>query len=332
MKACVFDGSHVRIDAVYPDPVPPPGEVAVRVGLAGVCRTDLEIVRGYMGFRGVLGHEFVGTALGGRYAGRRVVGGINCVCGECDLCRAGLPTHCRRRTVLGIAGRDGAFAEILTLPEANLVAVPDSVPDRAAVFAELLAAAIQVGRQVVLSPSQKIIILGDGRLAQLVARVFRAWGLSPTVVGKHAEKLALLAPLGIATVMVAEAQPGDSSDMRARDAGAPGMSHKTADVVVECTGTAGGLAMAMRLVRPRGTIVLKSTVANTAGMDLAPLVVDEITVVGSRCGPMADAVAMLAAGQVDVESLITAEYPLDRAADALEGAARPEAIKVLVRP
>ncbi|HUU11978.1 MAG TPA: alcohol dehydrogenase catalytic domain-containing protein [Phycisphaerae bacterium] len=315
MKACVFDGQAARLDGDRPEPKPAPGDVLVRVDLAGVCRTDLEIVRGYMGFRGVLGHEFVGTALGGRRQGRRVVGGINCPCHQCDLCRMGLATHCRNRTVLGIAGRDGAFAERLVLPEANLVPVPDCVPDREAVFAELLAAAIQIGRQVPLQPRQEIVVLGDGRLGQLVAQVFKVWDLTPTVMGKAPAKLAILARLGIATVLADEAEPS-----------------KTADVVVECTGTATGLAAAMAWVRPRGTIVLKSTVADTAGLDLAPLVVDEVTVVGSRCGPMDAAVEMLAQHLLCLEPLITAEYPLDEAPAALDAAAQPDAIKVLIRP
>ena len=315
MKACVFDGRNVRVDPAWPDPRPAAGEATVRVDLAGICQTDLEIVKGYMGFTGVLGHEFVGTALDGRHEGRRVVGGINCVCGDCDMCRAALPTHCRRRTVLGIQGRDGALAERLVLPEVNLLAVPDGVSDREAVFAEPLAAAIQVGRQVSLEPGYKIIVLGDGRLGQLVAQVMQAWRLAPTVIGKSPGKLAILSGLGITTLAAAEARP-----------------EKNADVVVECTGAADGLAMAMACVRPRGTIVLKSTVADTAGLNLAPLVVDEITVVGSRCGPMDEAVAMLAARQVRVEPLITAEYPLDRAAEAMEAAAEPASIKVLVRP
>jgi len=315
MKACVLDGRTVRVDAAYPDPAAAQGEVRVRVGLAGVCRTDLEIVKGYMEFTGVLGHEFVGTALEGRFEGRRVVGGINCVCGTCDMCSRGLPTHCRRRTVLGIQGRDGVLAEQTVLPETNLVAVPDSVSDRQAVFAEPLAAAIQIGRQIALEPGQEIIVLGDGRLGQLVAQVFQAWNLAPTVVGMASEKLAILDGFGIATVHADEAEPS-----------------KTADVVVECTGAAGGLAMALEFVRPRGKIVLKSTVADTAGLNLAPIVVDEVTVVGSRCGPMDAAVEMLAAGHIEVEPLITAEYPLDEAVAALEHAAKPEAIKVLIRP
>jgi len=315
MIACVFDGRDVRVDQNHPEPQTPPGEVRVAVRLAGVCQTDLEIVKGYMDFRGVLGHEFVGTALEGEMEGRRVVGGINCVCGECDMCRRGLPTHCRQRTTLGIDRRDGAFAERLALPEANLVLVPDEVPDRAAVFAEPLAAAIQITRQVDLAPEQHIVILGDGRLGQLVARVLEAQGLAPTVVGKSEPKLALLRDLGLETVTADDAQP-----------------NKAADVVVEATGTADGLAMALWLVRPRGTIVLKSTVADTAGLNLAPLVVDEVTVVGSRCGPMDAAVALLAEADLALEPLITAEVPLTEADAALRAAADPEAIKVLIRP
>jgi threonine dehydrogenase-like Zn-dependent dehydrogenase len=314
MKACVFDGRRVRVAADHPEPHPGPGEVAVAVRLAGVCRTDLEIVRGYMGFVGVLGHEFVGTALAGRYEGRRVVGGINAVCGVCDLCRAGLRTHCSRRTVLGIAGRDGAFAERLALPEANLVPVPDAVPDRAAVFAEPLAAAIQVGRQVELHRGQRVVVLGPGRLGQLVAQVLAAWGLDPLVVGGSAAKRALVEARGIRAAAREDARPD-----------------RRADVVVECTGAADGLAQAMAWVRPRGVIVLKSTVADTAGLDLAPLVVDEVTVVGSRCGPMDAAVEMLAAGRVDVQPLIGGEFALDDAPAALEAAARPDVLKVLIR-
>jgi threonine dehydrogenase-like Zn-dependent dehydrogenase len=315
VKACVFDGRGVCVDAAYPDPSPAPGEVPVAVRLAGICQTDLEIVKGYMRFTGVLGHEFVGTALEGEHAGRRVVGEINCVCRECEMCRRGLPTHCRRRTVLGIAGRDGSFAERLVLPEANLHPVPDSVSDRQAVFAEPLAAALQISLQVPLRRWQKVVVLGDGRLGQLVAQVARALGVLPTVVGRYPAKLAVLESIGIAAVMADKATPA-----------------KDADIVVECTGAADGLAMAMAFARPRGTIVLKSTVADTAGLNLAPLVVDEITVVGSRCGPMAESVEMLARGQVAVEPLITAEFPLEKAPEALSAAARPEAIKVLIRP
>ena len=314
MKACVFDGRAARVVLDHPEPEVRAGEVRVRVRLAGVCRTDLEIVKGYMNFRGVLGHEFVGVAEGGRHAGRRVVGDINCPCGTCDLCREGLPTHCRRRTVLGIQGRDGVFAEFLALPEANLHPVPDAVADEEAVFAEPLAAAVQIGRQVEFRPGEEVVVLGDGRLGQLVAQVLRAWGVRPTVVGRSPAKLAILAGLGIAAVAEGEARPSGE-----------------ARVVVECTGSPDGLAMALRFVRPRGIIVLKSTVADTAGLNLAPIVVNEVTVVGSRCGPMGAALEMLARREVQVAPLVTAVYTLDEAPEALRAADRPDAIKVLIR-
>jgi len=315
VKACVFDGHEVRVETAWPEPVPAAGEVLVRVDLAGICQTDLEILRGYMAFHGVLGHEFVGTALGGRYAGRRVVGGINCPCGRCERCRAGLGNHCARRTVLGIEGRDGALAERLVLPEANLVEVPDTVPDRQAVFAEPLAAAVQVTRQVDLKPSQRIVVLGDGRLGQMVARVLKAEGLVPQVIGHREAKIRLLAACGIATAAADDVRPDHA-----------------ADVVVECTGSARGLEAALEWVRPRGIVVLKSTVADSAGLNLAPIVVDEVTIVGSRCGPMDAAVELLGRGGIDLEPLITGEYPLDEAPAALTAAAAPGAIKVLVRP
>ncbi len=315
MRACVFDGRRIRLDESYPEPEPGPGEVPVEVRLAGVCRTDIEVLRGYMGFTGVPGHEFVGTALSGRYEGRRVVGAINCPCGECDLCLDGLPTHCRGRTVLGIQGRDGAFAERLALSEANLVPVPDEVPDEAAVFAEPLAAAIQVTRQVSVETDRNVVVLGDGRLGQLVARVLKAKGADPHVVGKQPAKLTLLEDLGIEAVPAADVRP-----------------MKDVGLIVECTGSHEGLAMAMELVRPRGTIVLKSTVAERTGPSLTPVVVDEVTIVGSRCGPMDEAVEMLAGGEVNLEGLVTEEFPLDDAPAALVAAGEPGAIKVLIRP
>ncbi len=315
MKACVFDGERVCVDPDWPDPAAAPGEVRVAVRLAGVCRTDLEIIKGYMDFRGVLGHEFVGTALEGPLAGRRVVGAINCACGTCDLCRRGLPAHCRNRTVLGIASRDGAFAERLVLPTANLFPVPDGVPDERAVYAELLAAAIQVTRQVAVPPRERALVLGDGRLGQLVAQVLRAADAKVLVIGREPGKLALLRDLGIDAVTLGEA--GEGGDF---------------PFVVECTGSARGVETALEYVRPRGTVVLKSTVADTTGLNLAPLVVNEVTVVGSRCGPMDAAVEMLARGDVRVEPLTTAVYSLDEAMTALEAAGLPEAIKVLIRP
>ncbi|MDK1030440.1 MAG: alcohol dehydrogenase catalytic domain-containing protein [Planctomycetia bacterium] len=314
MKAYVVDGK-ARLVEDYPKPTPGEAEALLRVDLAGICGTDLEITRGYMEFRGVCGHEFVGTVVSGARAGRRVVGEINCVCGGCDMCRAGMTSHCRRRTVLGIAGRDGAFAEYLALPEANLHFVPDEVSDEQAVFVEPLAAAFQVVKQVQFDEAWEVVVLGAGRLGQLVARVLSAAGVQPMVIGKHSAKLAVLENVSVRTCLLSDAQPA-----------------KTAHVVIECTGSAGGLAVAMEFVRPRGTIILKSTIADTSGMNLSPIVVDEITVVGSRCGPFPDALSALSKGEIDITGLVTATYNLDDADAAFEKAAEPESLKVLLKP
>jgi threonine dehydrogenase-like Zn-dependent dehydrogenase len=298
-------------------PSPETGEARIRITLVGICNTDLEIVRGYADFRGVLGHEFVGvveeageTAL----VGRRVVGEISAYCGVCETCLAGRPTHCPHRTTLGIRGRDGALAEFLCLPVRNLHQVPECLPDEAAVFTEPLAAACQVLYQVHVLPTDRVLILGDGKLGLLVAQVLALTGCDLTVVGRHEDKLAILAARGIRTQLEAEELDGN------------------ADLVVECTGHAGGFAAARKLVRPRGTLVLKSTYHDRVQLDLSTVVTDEIGVVGSRCGPFAPALRLLAKGLVDVTSLIEAEYPLSEGLAAFEHAGRRGALKVLVRP
>jgi threonine dehydrogenase-like Zn-dependent dehydrogenase len=323
VRALRFDGTHLALSEV-PCPSPPPGEALVRVRLAGVCHTDLELTRGYMGFAGTLGHEFVGEvaavappsdAASRVEVGQRVVGEINAACGACAACQAGLGRHCPTRTVLGILGRDGTFAGYLTLPLANLHAVPDAVPDEAAVFVEPLAAALEILEQVAIRPTDRVLVLGDGKLGQLVARVLATTGCDLAVVGHHADKRALLTAAGIRAL--AEPPPG------------------RADVVVDCTGRAAGFVEAMGLVRPRGTLVLKSTVATQPGeppLNLAPLVIDEITVVGSRCGPVAPALRALADGRVDVQRLVTDEYALDEGLAAFARAAEPSSLKVLLRP
>ena len=318
MKAVVFDGQHLRLAVDYKDPQPTPGEVRVRTALAGICNTDLEIMRGYAGFRGVLGHEFVGIvdqAETPDLVGRRVVGEINVACGACDNCLAGRPTHCPTRTALGIRGRDGTLAETFCLPAGNLHLVPDGIPDDAAVFAEPLAAACEILEQVRVRPTDRVIVLGDGKLGLLVAQVLAQTGCDLTVVGRHEDKLATLraAAGGIRT------RVGDEGLGR------------TADVVVECTGRPEGFETARRLVRPRGTLVLKSTYPSLVQTDLSRLVVDEIQVVGSRCGPFPAALRLLAQGLVDVLPLVEAEYPLDEALAAFEHAGRRGALKVLVR-
>jgi alcohol dehydrogenase len=294
-----------------------PGEALLKLRLGGVCATDLELVRGYMGFEGTLGHEFVAEVLDApdpAWRGRRVVGDINCPCGACPTCRAGRPTHCPQRTVLGIVGRDGAFAESLSLPLANLHAVPDAVPDEAAVFVEPLAAACEILEQVHIRPSSRVVVLGAGRLGQLCGRVLALTGADTSVVARSAYKLSRL-PDGIARVLA------DAAD-----------TLTGADVVVDCTGSPDGLALATRLLRPRGTLVLKTTVHLPGVVDPNRWVIDELTVVGSRCGPFEPALRLLASGAVDVGPLIDARYPLSRGLDALAHAARPGALKVVITP
>jgi threonine dehydrogenase-like Zn-dependent dehydrogenase len=291
-------------------------EALVRVRLAGVCGTDLALLRGYVPFRGVMGHEFVGEIAAAAGApervGERVVGEINVVCGCCSACRSGRSSHCERREVLGIRGRDGAFAEYLTLPLQNLHAVPDNVPDEAAVFTEPLAAALQITRQVHIDPTQRVLVVGAGRLGQLVAGVLLLTGCELAVVARRARQRALLADAGIRW-LAEDAVPAASFD-----------------VVVEASGAPGGLALARRALRACGTLVLKSTYAGDVPVDLAALVVDEITVVGSRCGPFAPALRLLAQGLVDPTPLIDERLPLAQAPTALHRAAEPEVMKVLI--
>lgn len=316
MRAVVQKGGQTRVVDNYRPPQPGPDEALVEVIYAGICATDLEITRGYLGFEGVLGHEFVGRVVEGpaEWVGRRVVGEINCVCGRCDMCQRGLATHCRRRTVIGISGRDGCFAERLALPVRNLHAVPDSVSDVAAVFTEPLAAAIQVLKQVPIDTRTRAAVVGSGRLGLLVAQVLRTAGCRVEVIGRNPRTLEFCEKHGIEAWPVEQRPPrGDC------------------DVVVEATGNPAGLEVAQRLVRPRGTIVLKSTYAGGAEVDLAPAVINEITLLGSRCGPFPDALAMLARREVDVETMVTRMLPLEQALEALRLAETPEHIKVLLR-
>ncbi|HEX8340728.1 MAG TPA: alcohol dehydrogenase catalytic domain-containing protein [Tepidisphaeraceae bacterium] len=319
MRAVVFDQS-LRFDPRRPEPALEQGDTLVRVRQAGVCRTDVEITRGYMRFAGVLGHEFVGVVEASpdkKLVGRRVVGEINCPCGRCDMCLSGLSNHCRNRGVLGIAGRDGAFAELVRLPAANLHALPDEVDDDAAVFVEPLAAAFQVLKQVRMESRTWVTVLGDGRLGLLVAQVLRNVGCPVRVIGKHPAKLALCEKWQIRSRLLADIAPRHDQD-----------------VVVDCTGSAAGFELAMNVVRPRGTIVLKSTVADGSiggkPLNLAPVVVDEITVVGSRCGPFREAISALADKSVDVLSLISRRMKLEDGVAAIEAAQRSDVLKVIL--
>jgi alcohol dehydrogenase len=303
-------------DPAYPDPTPLPGEALIRVRLAAICNTDLELVRGYMGFQGVLGHEFVGevvSAPDAAWIGRRVVGDINAACSVCETCRAGRPQHCPRRTTLGISGRDGAFADYLTLPLANLHPVAATVPDELAVFVEPLAAACEITEQVHIRPTDRVAVLGDGKLGLLVTAALRLTGADLTLVGRHPDKLAIAAEWGV----------------RVRRAGVRG-AEQLADVVVECTGQPDGFAQACQLVRPAGTLVIKSTYHGRLSVDMSALVVDEITVIGLRCGPFAPALRLLEAGLVDPRPLLTATYPVAEGEAAFARAAAPGVLKVLI--
>jgi len=311
----VADGRTSLADIAPPDPA---GEAVVRVTLSGICNTDLEIARGYAGFRGTIGHEFVGVvedAGGGPIArGERVVGEINAGCGTCPRCTLGDPRHCATRTVLGIVGRDGAHADLLRLPARNLVRVPAQVSDEQAVFVEPLAAALGVLERCVIDPAMRVAVIGDGKLGQLCAMALAAAGVRPVLVGKHAEKLALARRRGIATQL-------------REDAGAQG---RVFDVVVEASGGASGFQLALELLRPQGTLVLKSTFHGATPIDAARVVVEEITVIGSRCGRFAPALDLLARGAIAVSHLISDTISLDRGVAALERAAAPGVMKVLL--
>lgn len=286
--------------------------------LGGVCDTDLQLARGYMGHHGVLGHEFVGEvveATDARWRGKRVVADINAGCGLCADCIERDAHHCAKRTVLGILGRDGAFAEELTMPERCLIEVPEGVSDEKAVFAEPLAAAIHVLDEL-RSPTDPVIVLGDGKLGQLVVRALRGAGVPTTLVGHHADKLALAEATGARVLHEDQLDP----------------AKENASVVVEATGSEAGLGLAVRLTRPRGTLILKTTVAAELRLDLAPVVVNEIRMVGSRCGDLSRAIDDLASGRVDPSPLIAARYPLAEAEHALEHASRRGVLKVLIEP
>ena len=314
MKALQFDNGIRLLDV--PRPVPPPGEALVRVRMAGICNTDIELSRGYMGFRGIPGHEFVGTVEecgNEQLRGKRVVGEINCVCGTCSFCKRNMPHHCSNRTVLGILNRPGAFAEFLVLPEQNLHVVPDTLPDEVAVFTEPVAAAFRIHEQITTLPEDRVIVLGDGKLGQAIAQVMFLKTKDLLCVGKHPGKLALLKNLGIPTATAI-----DTID--------PG-----ADIVVEATGSADGLRRALALVRPEGTIILKTTIAHELSLDFALPVINEVRIVGSRCGPFPPALESLALGMVEVRPMIHATYPLSEAPTAIEHAQRPGVLKVLIQ-
>lgn len=334
MRALVIDHGKPTLEAQRPTPALTSGggEALIRPTRMGVCSTDLELCKGYMNFAGVLGHEFVGVVEAvadksdAAWVGKRVVGEINAVCGVCDMCKAGLRSHCRNRTVLGILNRDGCFADRFTLPVVNLHEVPDTVDDDHAVFVEPLAAALQVARQLKIEGRPYITVLGDGRLGLLCAQVLANLNATVRVVGKHEAKLRLC----------------EKWNLPARPLADVGL-RQDQDIVVDATGSPAGLTTAMQMVRPRGTIVLKTTVAPPpgvdrstppalSGIDLAPLVVNEITVLGSRCGPFREALHTLAKRDVDVMSLVSKRMKLADGVDVLRAANQPGTMKVLLEP
>lgn len=312
MRALVFDGELKLSDV--PEPTLASGQVLLKIRKAGICNTDMELVRGYKGFRGILGHEFVADVVEGDspWQGKRVVGEINIACGQCDFCQHGIPSQCRNRTTMGINKHDGAFADYLALTVNNLHAVPDTISDEEAVFVEPLAACLNILESVHISPHDNVVVIGAGKMGMLAAQALKLTGANLTVVVRHEKQAKLLANWGICAVQKADLSP------------------QQAEVVVDCTGNASGFQDALELVQPRGTIVLKSTYADLPQADLTRVVVDEIRVIGSRCGPFASAVRLLEARLVDVLPLIEARYPIDSALKAFQFAQQKGVLKVLL--
>ena len=316
MKALKFNGRKMDFITNYPEPNN--DEALIKVNLAGICGTDLEILEGYMSYQGILGHEFTGIVIKSKnkdLVGKRVVGEINVGCEKCDFCKKGMQRHCPNRSVLGILNRDGAFAEYLSLPEKNLHIIPNSISDEQAVFVEPIAAAFEIREQVSLKPNWKIAIVGDGRLAQLIVSVLKITCRDITCYGKHKDKLERLERMEIKTRI--------------------GISEKDDhyfDLVIEATGSNSGFLDALKLVKPRGSIILKSTIASKENLDLTPAVVNEISLVGSRCGPFRPAIEAIENGTVSVEGLIHSIYPLDKFKEAFEEARKSNVLKILLKP
>ena len=316
MKATFFDGKQMIFDNNYPDPEF--NETLVQVNLAGICGTDLEILNGYMKYSGILGHEFVGTVVksnNSNLIGKRVVGEINAGCTTCNYCIKGMERHCPSRTVLGILKRDGAFAEFLSLPEKNLHVIPDSISDEQAVFVEPLAAAFEINEQISLKPEWNVAVVGDGRLAQLIIQVIKLTCSNITCFGKHQNKLEGLIQSGIKIKIGIE-----STD------------EQLFDLVVEATGSNSGFTDTMKLVKPRGTVVLKSTITSRENLDLTSTIINEITLIGSRCGLFKPAIDALATGVISVDSMIDCTFSLDKFNDAIVHAKKPDTLKVFLKP
>jgi threonine dehydrogenase-like Zn-dependent dehydrogenase len=314
MKGLWLENNQLQLRTDIPIPKPPAGEALVRVLCAGICNTDLELIKGYYPYTGIIGHEFVGVVeQGPEYLiNQRVVGEINAACGYCRFCRSGQPTHCENRTVLGIVNRNGAFAEYLSLPIENLHILPENVSTAAATFTEPLAAALEIQQQITLSQDDRVLVVGDGKLGQLIAQTLALTGCDLLVVGRHEDKLLNLAARGIKT--------GSADSVKDR----------YFDVSIDCTGNPEGFNTARRALRPRGTLILKSTYAGNLSLDASALVVDEITLIGSRCGPLVPALELLGTKKVNVQSLIQGIYPLSLGLEAVEKAKTKGVLKVLL--
>lgn len=314
MKAVWLENKQLSLKDNLPIPQPPEGEALIKVLQAGICNTDLELLRGYYPYTGILGHEFVGRVEKGpeNLINRAVVGEINAACGECRFCKSGQPTHCENRTVLGIVNRHGAFAEYLTLPVKNLYLVPENVSLDEATFTEPVAAALEIQEQVKITPNEKVLVVGDGKLGQLVAQTLALTGCDLLVIGRHSDKLANLESRGIKVGF------------------ADVLKERSFDIAVECTGNPEGFSIARSALRPRGVLVLKSTYAANLNLDISGIVVDEITLIGSRCGPFQKAINLLAQKAIDVNSLIQHRYPLEEAISAFESAGKRGVLKVLL--
>jgi len=315
MKGLQYDRK-LQLRHDLPLPVRHPEEALIKVLMAGICQTDIEITKGYMNFQGIPGHEFVGVveaADSESLIGKRVVGEINCACRACDNCTAGMYNHCTKRSVLGIAGRDGAFAEYLNLPERNLHLIPDAIPNEEAVFVEPLAACYRILEQVPVAKDSSVLVLGDGRMGLLCSQVLKTARAHVTVMGRHEEKLSILNGLGINTKKTGEGLKGKF------------------DIVVDCTGSPDGLSISLSYTRPQGILLIKSTVAAQRSIDFNDVVINEIQIRGSRCGPFAPAIQALQKKEIVVAPLISGIFPLDQAVEAFHAAMQKENIKILLQ-
>lgn len=319
MKALYFDGEELLLVNDYPKPEISKGEVLLRGILAGICDTDLQIISNYMNFRGILGHEFVAEVVeceNPTLIGKRVVGEINCGCGKCDMCLKGLQNHCPNRTVLGILNRNGVMAEFFTLPIENLIEVPANLKSEIAVFCEPLAAALEIPNQIQISPVDKVLVLGDGKLGALITQVLQLQGCNLFLLGRHPSKLASIKKVCPEVETMVELQPS---------------LHRSFDIVVEATGNPEGITLAFEAIKPRGKIVLKSTIANPRNINLNQIVIDEIILIGSRCGPFQAALRLLSSSVIKTDFLVEEISSLSHGIEAFKKAKKKGANKVLLR-